>query len=241
MAIDFDGSDDIIVWNNVKDLADGPFTVCAWINPDDSDNNIGYVFHNQRTGNTDYGNILWARGSFTPGSFTLTVNNASIYRYSNNVLTDGVWQHILATWDGTITDIFGVSLYYNGSEVTYAGGEFNVWQAVTNGGSWTVGARSYDTTRNFNGKVSEVGVWDRVISQEEISALASGFSPDFFMRNLVFYAPLVGPVRDLKTGTVPSSTTGTSVFNHNRIVRRCRAPITSVTKSKPIASSIYIG
>lgn len=94
---------------------------------------------------------------------------------------------MIITWDGVFTAFTGIHIYKNGTEVSYSNG-INGATETTHSGSWSLGGRIYDDTRMFNGKLCQVGVWDRVITAGEIANLAAGYSPDLAAASgLVFY------------------------------------------------------
>ena len=58
----------------------------------------------------------------------------------------------------------------------------------THTGSWSLGGRIYDDTRNLDGKIAEVAVWNSVLSSAAITALAGGAEPQScYPTNLLYY------------------------------------------------------
>lgn len=91
--------------------------------------------------------------------FVLSINNVQQKLASTTALNANTWYHVAATYDGAamkiyINGVLDVSKSQTGS--------------VSSNGAFNVGYL-YNTSRNFNGKVDEVRVWKRALSQTEIS------------------------------------------------------------------------
>lgn len=70
-----------------------------------------------------------------------------------------------------------------------------------------------------NGQVSEAAIWKGYgLTASEIAALAGGFTPaQVRIQNLVFYAPLIRDIQDLRNGAVITNNNGATVTTHPRI------------------------
>jgi hypothetical protein len=66
-----------------------------------------------------------------------------------------------------------IKLYYDGSEVSY-NGEQNGSSYVSDAGSNLAIAAESDGTDLWDGKISCVAVWDKVLTAEEIATVAAG-------------------------------------------------------------------
>lgn len=80
-----------------------------------------------------------------------------------------------------------------------------------------MGGRIPNDTLNFNGRLAEIGVWDRILAADERAALAAKFSPLFFRRGLRFYTKLHTPSIDVVAGRTPTFD-GTTVIKHPPII-----------------------
>ena len=222
MARDFNGTSDRIDWANVFDVTSQPITVSAWINVDDLDVNR-YIFHvNNSTGgygslltiiDTDLtpGRLLWLKASAAGGS-------SDTFRTSSTLLTIGPWYHVLATDSGGLT-ASNINLYINGTEVSYYNTNNGADQKTTNG-TWSIGGRTVDDNRNTDGRIAEVGVWNRVLTAGEITSLAKGFSPIFYKKLLKFYCPITGnaTLEPNLVGARATTHDGTTKASHPRII-----------------------
>ncbi len=91
--------------------------------------------------------------------------------YINNVfvesgtLATNAWHHVAFTWDGTVGDALGATLYINGAEAdtTTSGNIVN----PTNWGTFRIGRQG---TADFNGRIDEVAVYRKSLTLEEVTA-----------------------------------------------------------------------
>ncbi|MFH0870343.1 MAG: LamG domain-containing protein [archaeon] len=177
----FDGYGDYVKVNdsNSLDLTNS-FTISAWIYP--AETQQGYVvckygaYMIQFQGvNTSQGGI-WINGTWTALVSTTSFLNE--------------WTHVVFTYNGTRAII-----YKNGAQT---GSASTTSLADINTKDLYIGAKnSTDRTRDFNGSIDEVGVWNRALSSTEVADLynygsqfESGFrSTDFEARR---YNPNMG-------------------------------------------------
>lgn len=131
-------------------------------------------------------------------------------------------QHCPFTFDGTLRSV--VITYDGGATpktVAYVNG---VSQTITTVGSLPTTIGSGQTVCGFgmlsgfrfNGRVSDVGVYNRVITPAEALIHAAGYSCLKFPRGLIWYAPLIREVHDI-VGGLTGTITGTTVSDHPRI------------------------
>jgi hypothetical protein len=83
-----------------------------------------------------------------------------------------------------------------------------------------VGARwdSNSLGNYFNGQLAEVGVWSAALTAAEIASLAKGMTCDKVRpQSLVFYAPLVRNLQDVRGGLTITNNNGATVANHPRV------------------------
>lgn len=182
---DFNGSTDRLDWANVMNPAGGAITISFWVNPDSVATNQ-YMICLGKSDNTS-GILINLTGS-TVLQF-LRTGSTSLYRVGANPLSTGSWQHVLATHDGTYGDYTTINIYKNGAEISYSGGQNGATEtAIT--GLWAIGGRPSADDRCFNGKIAQVGVWNRVLGSTEIANLAAGYAPNLAAASgLQFYWP----------------------------------------------------
>lgn len=85
-----------------------------------------------------------------------------------NVVSDGTWYHLVATMDISAASL---TLYINGSEVTTSM-DLTGATSINNGaGAFQIGSIDASTVETFDGIIDEVGVWSKILTQDEVTAL----------------------------------------------------------------------
>lgn len=70
----------------------------------------------------------------------------------------------------------------------------------------------------MDGYIAEVGIWNIALSEENMNALAKGYSPQFVRPDkLQFYAPLVRDLNDIRKGVTITNNNTATVIQHPRI------------------------
>jgi Concanavalin A-like lectin/glucanases superfamily len=213
---DFNGSSDRIDWANVYNPAGQALSISFWVNPDAVTANQ-YMLCFGKSDNTS--GILVSLNT-VPNLQFLRTGGTSLSRYGTN-LGAGSWQHVLITHTGAHNDYTTIHIYVSGAEITYSGGTNGATEAAITG-LWAIGGRPSDDLRNFNGKVAQVGVWNRVLNSTEIANLTAGYTPDLAAASgLQFY--FKGNTSSLVaspggTGTADGATQVTGVGNGPSII-----------------------
>ena len=67
-------------------------------------------------------------------------------------------------------------------------------------------------------RIAECGIWNAALTAAEIASLAKGMTPDKIRpQSLVFYAPLVRNLQDVKGGLAITNNNAATVAAHPRI------------------------
>jgi hypothetical protein len=75
-----------------------------------------------------------------------------------------------------------------------------------------------DPPNTFDGLIAEVGIWSAALSAEEIKSLAADMTCDKVRgQSLVFYAPLIRSLQDLRGGLSITNNNTATVANHPRV------------------------
>ena len=70
----------------------------------------------------------------------------------------------------------------------------------------------------LNGRLAECAIWNVALTDAEIASLAKGFKPTRIRpQSLVFYAPLLRNLQDLKGGLALTNNNGATVADHPRV------------------------
>ena len=175
---DFNGSTDRIDWAAITDLSAHAMSVSFWYKSDGWAGNADYILEIHASGDAATAITVYQSSTvriiFTRRGTTTLSKGGSI---GAGDLGDG-WHHIVVTHTGTFTDYTTVHIYIDGTEVDDTTSATNGATEVAATGSWSVGGRIYDDTRNADGKIAQMAVWSRVITSTEIANLAAGHAPD---------------------------------------------------------------
>ncbi len=151
-------------------------TFMSWINwsiPPSSGNSWANILTNNSTTAGDTGQF-WLAHSYGNGHYEVDITNSNV-RYSAQSLTvptQGVWQHVAGTWDGTTNKL---NIYVNGSlEAT----------TTTYGSTFTPFVSTFDTSmgrspysgnnhRYFNGQLDEVKIFSTALNAAQIASIYS--------------------------------------------------------------------
>lgn len=131
---------------------------------------------------------------------------------ANNVVAQGVWTHVAATFESpTLRQVWAGGVV-GGTNTTAAtpSGPFD-YVAIGSRYNPTLGAYA-------NGDIADVGIWNVVLTADEIAALARGVTCDQIRpQSLVFYAPLIRDLVDVRGGLTITNNNGVTVSDHTRV------------------------
>lgn len=158
-AYDFDGADTVI--DTGTDLIDAnDFTLSTWIYADSlGESNSGRIIDNGQT----YIRLLTSSGRF---KLNYSGNNGTNSQSTDSDLGFSEWHHIAVSREGTL-----YSVYFNG---IFVGSKSSI---NTTAGSNLIIGNTADQSKTFNGKISDVRIYDRVLSSDEISTLYRSYRP----------------------------------------------------------------
>ncbi|XP_019624991.1 PREDICTED: uncharacterized protein LOC109470470 isoform X5 [Branchiostoma belcheri] len=107
---------------------------------------------------------------FVNGGFQLYIQ--SDIRMADPPVWDGEWHTVCTTWRSRD----GAWQFYVDGDLTASGSGFRVGGRVRRGGTWILGqdqdrvGGGFEASQSFIGELSEVNLWDRVLSSAEIAA-----------------------------------------------------------------------
>ncbi len=151
-------------------------TISAWIYPtaltgdkcivskEDYDGDLtGYnLFLHEASIGVELANATPDAYQFVDGTGTITIQQNQ-------------WQFVVLTWNSTT-----VKIYYNGTTAVKSASQTIV--PISNVIDFQIGGNAVLTTCNFIGKIDEVGVWNRALTQNEVLFLynsGNGFAYPF--------------------------------------------------------------
>lgn len=198
-AYDFDGVTNFISidGSGTIDFTEG-VTFSAWINSnvikmssivDKLDYACG--IDNGYRLNTRNNGDLWAE-DYCYGANGPNGLNATASSYNTNV-----WYHVV----GTMDHCSGNRIYLNGVLMDYG----PISEVITNLKTIEIGKSTLIQNEHFNGKIDDIGIWQRALTQCEVTAL---YSSQFFPTPIVNLGqdtlPLCASTTSIDAGTDPS-------------------------------------
>jgi hypothetical protein len=180
------------------------------------------AFFNSKSATDDQGILSVASGTKT---FNMRARGdaagdplSAIKDGSGFTVTDTTTGYSTNTWEHGIA-VFASStsrtIYLNaGSNVTNTGSN------TTTAGTYIIliGALLTTILRTFSGSLAEVGIWSSTLTPGERAALSKGFSPRRIRpQSIVFYAPLIRDLQDLRGGRAITNNNSATVAVHPRV------------------------
>lgn len=198
-AYNFDGVDDYINIGDSARLSSGG-TISVWIKPNSTGENLyGRIIDKSTSANSSNGYFL---SFYDDKNIGIGINGADpILRADNVILNYNQWYHIVAVLASTKKEIWvnGVLVASNTSSILPP----NI------AGSVYIGNRADNTDRTFSGSISDLKIYNRVLSANEIKSLYDSFDSKLSMgtlnKGLILNMPLDN--FNMQSATVVSDTT----------------------------------
>mgnify|MGYP003648880012 CR=1 FL=1 len=174
-SIDFDGGDDYIAANSVAStITDFPFTMSAWANLESSGSGESIVSFSDVSDTDVILQIAITSGADKIQLFAKENGGSSQTITASSAISAGVWVHIV----GVFASATSRKLYINGAQ---EGSEDTNSVAFDSDDidTFTIGGllRS-GITRNFGGKVTDVGIWNAELDDNTISSIYNSGEPN---------------------------------------------------------------
>lgn len=161
-ALNFDNTDDkIIVQNSTSLNITGQITVSAWIYPRSFGGaNLARIIDKSDTD----GYLLLLNNTTGSKALYFLYGSSPVGVTYDNAITLNTWQHVLCTLSG-----LSVNCYLNGVSL----GSYQFGSAPSSGSnaSLGIGGKSSDNTRQFDGYIDEVRIYNRALSASEVLQL----------------------------------------------------------------------
>jgi hypothetical protein len=177
-ALEFDGAAANYIEVSHSDKLNGmkALTVEAWVMPYNPDANARAIVSKrsdkgwQGTGHKD---DLYNLFSWTDMKFFARTNAQDVLQVSSaTVLQDKTWYHVAYTFDGSAKSDQRQNLYVNGKlEMTREHINDSVGKSET---SLWIGILNAGYAQGWNGKIDEVKVWKRALSENEVQLSMEG-------------------------------------------------------------------
>jgi hypothetical protein len=221
MAYEFNGTNQRITAASPSGLSDVPFTLACWFNTQNDTRNQGLL----QVGNfaTSQRCTIFAMGNTAGDPVRLQVQGSTATASVNTSTgwTTNTWNHACGT--AKVTGSFPFqefAIYLNaGGKVTgpsNVGAPSSAWSSTSIGVQQTNG--NINTGTYFDGLIAEAGIWNVALTDDEIASLAKGVTCNLVRpQSLVFYAPLIRELQDIKGGLTLTNDNGATVADHTRV------------------------
>lgn len=161
-------NDDILTEN-------GAMTISAWVNLAQDTANGGdpkiLLRDNNSTG------IVMLSVSTTKKFYFFVNGSTALSRFtSNNAWVANTWTNVIVTWDGSTTAT-NIHIYVNGVEASYSSTTNGISIVDDSASTFFIG-NEFDGLRPAAGKVSQVAIWNRVLTGTEITNISSKMNVD---------------------------------------------------------------
>lgn len=217
-AYSFGTSKDISIGANPSFTHTMPFSVSVWFNA--SSATSGTLVNKYTSASWNGFNMLFATGGrlcawyltgTTNNNYTAIAQQAGVGSVSCPTITTSVWHHVVVTVAST-----GMQIYLDGSLVASSG-----WTGTVTNSSETTSTvlGLYQPSVNwFNGSMSDVRIYNRVLSSAEASVLYKEYNPSLNAASgengLIGWWKLNGNIKDATpnahNGSINGSPTATS-------------------------------
>lgn len=208
MAYAFDGSSQFLLCNTPP-VTGVPFTIAAWFYQTTATTAvIASLVHDTTSERHNLATVA------TSGSLAVaasTNSNALASSSTTTTVAPNTWAHGVGVWRSTAYR----QVWLNGEAATANTSSINAPTVQR----FRIGARATQSTSLFfPGNLAEVGVWSAELTAAEIASLASGVSPELIRpQSLVFYAPLIRDLVDVRGGLAITNTASATVATHPRV------------------------
>ena len=167
LSREFDEVDD---WVDMGDQVEfdigssnGGYSMCAWIKPDDAGQSAQGRLMDKGGGNSSAG-WTFQLNSETDKQLAAQIDNGGLEGSDHDVWSAGTWMCACMTQEGTGAD--DLKFWADGVEVSGLGAVG--WPTA---GTWKlyIGARESGSSREFDGRMAYVQLWDELLSASELS------------------------------------------------------------------------
>lgn len=226
-------STDVITFGTVAALDnvwDGGGTLSIWLKPASALTGGGgnrRVYERSAASNRGFLGTLDAGVTWTPFFECNFDGGLGAWRTTSQE-TLSVLTHLAITYNANATGNTP-TFYVNGTARTTSTTSTPIGTRVSDTGESLYLGNRADGTRPQDGPLAEFALWNRVLTQSEIAALANWFSPLFFTNSLKFMTPLIGrysPELSFGPNGPAGTVTGATYADHHKILTPTSTPFT---------------
>jgi hypothetical protein len=232
MARSFNGTIDRIDYGNVDAVGAQAQTFHCKVYSNNSIGGDEWLLMKHTSGDGSFG-PLFQLGNNDAIGVQVNYTGTTLKHISNvSAIPTAQWFDAIFTWDGSVTAA-NVHIYVNNVEVSYFQTQNGSGTPDAPAGTWSLGGWLLGDGPNLDGRMADIGWWNRVLTAGERKSLLQGYAPQFIPKGLKFAPDLIRNQRDLisgQTGTLD----GTTVVVHPRVIN----PFKRKIMFPPIAISV---
>ena len=210
MAYDFVAASNQYLVVSSTPVTAAPMTIACWAIRDLTGNRGLVILGNSSNANARMG--IWSSNGGLVQAFTFdTGNNGGTS--SAGAATTGTLFHAA----GVFASSASRTAYANG-----VAGNANTSNITPTGlNRIGIGARVRSSVDSYHdGLIAEVGIWNAALTAAEIASLAKGVTCNKVRpQSLVFYAPLIRDLQDVRGGLTITNTNSATVTSHPRVYK----------------------
>ena len=186
-----------------------PMTLACWFNSDSA--TVAQRLIEVRLNTINYFSLgIRGQDAGDPVAIVISqVGNAEITRTTSGYSAN-TWHHAC----GVFTSTTSRAVYLDGGSSATGTGT----RSPETPTQIQIGIFAGDNIQYFDGRMAEVGIWNVALTADEIASLADGMTCDKVRpQSLVFYAPLVRSLQDVRGGLTITNNNTATVANHPRV------------------------
>jgi hypothetical protein len=168
-AYSFNGTNNYISVFNTP-FTNVPFTISAWVKLNSLVNS--QIIGLGETGTTNHKLYFTSSYSVNTGKPGIGISGACDITSTSNTVTNNVWTYLVVCVSSY--SVSGVTFYINGIAYTNNTTAGALFPFPLNNTGFTIGKHTATNSEFLNGIIDEVGIWNRVLTQQEITALYQG-------------------------------------------------------------------
>ena len=189
-----------------------PVTMSCWFNSLSIAQTQALIVIENAAGNRRYALQILGAVAGDPVQFGATSGGTTGMALSSIGYTANTWNHACGIEINSASRI----VYLNGGNTGTNTTAKNVIDLV----ELKIGAANSSGTivNHMNGLIAEVGIWNAELTAEEVASLSKGMACNKIRpQSLVFYAPLIRDLQDVRDGLTLTNNNGATAANHPRV------------------------
>jgi hypothetical protein len=215
MAYDFNGTNQYISAGSAP-VAAVPLTMACWFSVDNTTANHTLISLSSTLGTFNNYFRIRAAGAVAgdPLQATCAQDSTESVATSTSAFSSGTFHHAAGVFSSNTSR----TVYLDGGNSATSTENISPLN-INSSQIAAVFLRGINAFSGFtDGRIAEVGIWSAALTAAEVASLAKGMTCDKVRpQNLVFYAPLVRDLQDVRGGLTITNNNAATVATHPRV------------------------